>query len=266
MAQALLDEMERQTSVKHQQYTLTIALQVTLVGALAGQELHDTFTPQLVFRADELELQVMRDDQRGTDPLAPTLAGLLKHQRSEPNTIGVLGLALGVVPARWLALMLAVLAIAGAVIVARKLTLAKLGDEPERIRVRYGPLLVAVHDSELAINDRVVLERDIARAQDRPGAVFFGASALRLQRGLTLAGGPLLVAVHDSELAINDRVVEVASFDDLVRLAERDERMILYERSGAVHHYVVQIAGVNYHYGAVQVAGAHAIAAEERRP
>ena len=75
--------------------------------------------------------------------------------------------------------------------------------------------------------------------------------------------GPMLISVHDSELAIADHVVEVATFDDLVRLAERDERRILYERSGPVHHYVVQIAGVNYHYSSVQVGDAREIAAQE---
>jgi hypothetical protein len=212
VVQALIDDQEQHTGIERREYTLALVPEVHLNGTLAGQPVSDRFAPRLIFRSDSLELQIKRDDAK-VDPLAPTQPGTLKRSRTEPNTIALFGVGLGVVAARWLALALSILLIGGALALGRRLALAKLTDEPARIKGQYGPMLVAV---------------------------------------------------HDSELAIADRVVEVATFDDLVRLAERDERMILYERSGAAHHYVVHIAGVNYHYCAVEVGEARAIAAKER--
>ena len=74
--------------------------------------------------------------------------------------------------------------------------------------------------------------------------------------------GPRLIAVQDSDMLIAEDTVEVANFSDLARLAEREERMILYERCGPIHHYVVQIAGTRYHYRVVEAS----MAAREVRP
>jgi len=210
--QALIDEMERQTNVERQLYTLALVPQVSVSGTVAGQAMQDTFAPRLKFEVDALELQVKGDNPSDADPLAPTKPGTLKRSHGEPNTIALLGLKLAVMPVRWLASALAAALIAGALVVARSIALGKLADEPARIKGQYGALLIAV---------------------------------------------------HDSELVIADRVVEVARFEDLARLAERDERMILYERRGPEHHYVVQIAGVNYHYRAVEVGDARTLAARE---
>jgi hypothetical protein len=63
--------------------------------------------------------------------------------------------------------------------------------------------------------------------------------------------GPLLIAVREN-CAIAGAVVEVATIDDLARLAERSGHMILHEIEieQSVSRYVVQDAGVAYCYRA----------------
>ncbi len=105
-------------------------------------------------------------------------------------------------------------------------------------------------------------------------AVLAGGTAVALSIKLAMANstneparirrqyGQLLVAVNDSDLSDTDHVVDVATIADLVRIADRDERMILYTRRGAVHYYMVPIAGVNYQYRSVDAVAALAIETE----
>ena len=61
--------------------------------------------------------------------------------------------------------------------------------------------------------------------------------------------GSLLVNIRDSSLlASNQPLIEVATIDDLVRIAERDVRMILHQDNESTHRYFVQTAEVTYHY------------------
>jgi hypothetical protein len=57
-----------------------------------------------------------------------------------------------------------------------------------------------------------------------------------------------LVTIHDGNLDNNARVVQVASIEDLVKLADRKEQMILHEVRGTVHHYYVEQGEVTYHF------------------
>lgn len=208
----LTDQIEEQTGIKHEYYTVAIVPQIELAGTLAGQPLRDTsFAPRLRFRLNDLEMQIQSDTSSDTNPFTPSQEGMLAHSTIVPNTIALLGMQLGVLPARWIALAVAALALIAGVWLARKHALAGLVDEPTRIQFEYGPRLIAVQDSDMLI------------AED---------------------------------------TVEVANFSDLARLAEREERMILYERCGPIHHYVVQIAGTRYHYRVVEAS----MAAREVRP
>ncbi len=71
--------------------------------------------------------------------------------------------------------------------------------------------------------------------------------------------GPLLIAVRERSV-IAGAAVEVATIDDLARLAERSGRMILHEIEQGASRYVVQDDGVTYCY---RIA-AHGTMAEEQ--
>src|SRR5207244_1396425 len=123
--------------------------------------------------------------------------GMLKQTHVEPNTLALLGLDLSVATARWLPLLGAVLAAAGALLFGHRMATTTRSDEPTRIQFKYGPLLIG-----------------ISRSNTAP----------------------------------DTRLVEIATIDDLAKLAERDDRVMLYEQRGPIYHYFVQEAGVTYHY------------------
>lgn len=57
-----------------------------------------------------------------------------------------------------------------------------------------------------------------------------------------------IITLADREPAAGQRLVRVAAFDDLARLAERNGRMILHSRQGAADDYYVQDDALLYHY------------------
>lgn len=140
--QTLIATLEAQTDLIRQQYVLAIVPEVRVAGTLAGQALQDTFAPRLEFRLDALQLQLLKDGHDDQKPLAPAKAGLLKRMRAEPNTVALLGLSSAVPNARWIALAVFALALAGMGAVGMPLARAMRRDEVTRIQLKYGALMV----------------------------------------------------------------------------------------------------------------------------
>ena len=143
--QAILDDLQQQTGVRPSQYTLAIVPSIAISGTLSGQPLRDTFSPQLVFALDELQMQLaaqQKSGSNGSDPLQPSESKSVRQSREAVNTISLLGLSLAVPTARSVAVIGLALSLlgAGALVFATRGGLA--GDEEARIRARYGSLLV----------------------------------------------------------------------------------------------------------------------------
>jgi len=60
--------------------------------------------------------------------------------------------------------------------------------------------------------------------------------------------GSLLIEARDIQLLEAPGRVEIASIDDLAKLAEQDQRSILHLPEGNTHHFLVQTAEQLYHY------------------
>ena len=60
--------------------------------------------------------------------------------------------------------------------------------------------------------------------------------------------GAMLVTVDDADFENTSRVIDVTTFDDLLRLAMRDKRMIMHQFAGEVHRYYVQENTIVYRY------------------
>jgi signal peptidase I len=173
--QAVIDNLERQTGVSPQQYTLAIVPTVIVSGTLAGQELRDQFSPRLVFFLDALQMQLASDKGRASDasnPLKPTQTGLQKRDREVTNTISLVGLSLAVSTARPVSLIglgLSLIGIAG--LGVSTLRAAQM-DEASRIRSKYGSLLVAVCGSDLEAGKHIIQVaaiNDLAKIAERTG-------------------------------------------------------------------------------------------------
>lgn len=60
--------------------------------------------------------------------------------------------------------------------------------------------------------------------------------------------GHLLIDVYERSFESSEPVIDVTSLDDLARLAERQNVMILHLNREPVHYYFVQSNGTTYHY------------------
>ncbi len=60
--------------------------------------------------------------------------------------------------------------------------------------------------------------------------------------------GSMLITVDDANFENNARVIDVTTFDDLLRLALRDERMIMHQITGDSHRYYLQEGAVVYRF------------------
>jgi signal peptidase I len=154
--QALLDRVEAATGIHPSQYMLAVGPDVDATGTVAGQELHDAFSPRLTFRLDPLQLLVTNDNPAGASLLEPSKQSTLKHSRVEPNMLSILSLSLSVSTARLLAILGLAVSLWGLWTVMQPVLRAQHGSEAARNQAQYGALLVAVRASDPAPGDRLV--------------------------------------------------------------------------------------------------------------
>jgi hypothetical protein len=65
---------------------------------------------------------------------------------------------------------------------------------------------------------------------------------------IRLKYGALLVDVYEQSLDPTSRIIDVTSMDDLAKLAERQNTMILHMTLNFLHYYLVQSNGTTYRY------------------
>jgi signal peptidase I len=85
------------------------------------------------------------------------------------------------------------------------------------------------------------------------GLIWYGLLAFRGTRAdeasrIKSRYSVLLIDVDDANFENTSRVIDVVRFDDLVRLAEREERMIMHQFSSGTDRYYVQDEAITYRY------------------
>jgi signal peptidase I len=162
--QATLDDLQLQTGVQRQDYTVLIVPQISINGTIGSQAISENFAPQLQFQVDPLEMQMIRPDPSGPNPIFPATNELLKSPYSEPNTLSILGLKLQVLSARWISIIVLVLALGAlaslVVLIYRQM---QAEGEPARIQRKYASLLVNVSKGPPARDANV---RDVETMED----------------------------------------------------------------------------------------------------
>jgi signal peptidase I len=198
--QALITNVEQQTGLQRQQYTLDLVPEVTIKGQVAEQAVYDQFAPCLTFQLDDLQMRLAQDISPVSDtqnPLKPTQTGLVSRTREMPNVLSLLNFQLKVSSARQLALVGLVLSLGGILALGWSMHRATQGSEATRIHLKYHPLLVTI---------------------------------------------------YDPDLEMGQRMIRVATMDDLARIAERDGRMILHQTAGPIDRYLVPDSVATYYY------------------
>ena len=169
----LIDQLEQQTEVAQREYRLAIIPEVTLEGTVADQPLRERFAPQMEFRLNNLQIQLVKANDTSKDLLSPTQAGMLKRAQEQPNTIGLFGIEIGVVIARRIALIVLAFALADMALIGVPLLRAAQRTESARIAMRYGAQKIDVGPGEYA--DTPIVQAatiaDLAKLAEKHGTV-----------------------------------------------------------------------------------------------
>lgn len=200
--QTMVDSVRRQTGFAddtQREYSLNIVPSIAVEGELGGAAIQDTFAPELGFVIEPLvmRLAAVQSADGEIDPLLPTVSGSVEQLRTVPNHISLPKLDVNVTTAQQLARFGVGVSVIGGLLLVVFAWRSSKTDEANRIRARYGTMLIALRGSDLGT-----------------------------------AG----------------RVVDVATIEDLMKVAERESRMVLHQEHGSTHHYFVQDVDVTYRY------------------
>jgi signal peptidase I len=189
---ALVAHVEATTAVSGS-YTLTLSPQLNVRGTLDARPLQASFSPQLKFALNKLEVQPIVGGGGSQSaahskaaPFASSAAGSVKGRREQSSSLALGPVRLTVAAARWIALGGAALLIC-ALLALRGLLKGRSRDESQSIKARYGRLIVPVervwHLPELAVIDLPDIEalvriaehydRSILHEQTEEGEAFW---------------------------------------------------------------------------------------------
>ena len=150
--QELTDNLEQQTGIFNNRYTLTIRPEVTVSGTVAGSDLSDTFSPGLAFSFDEQKLELLGDSTDSIDPLNPQEIGIIPGSQTEANTISILGFGLNVLVARIIAAYVLFGSFIGLIWMGVKYILSRKNGEVEQIKSIYGSMLIDIQGGKFPSN------------------------------------------------------------------------------------------------------------------
>jgi signal peptidase I len=171
--QSILDNLQSQTKIERQNYTIYIVPRIAWKGSVGPEAVDATFSPQLQFQIDPFELQVVRPDPTGPDPLFPVSDSAVQVTSVQPNTLSIFGLKLPVLATRWAASVLLALALGG--LIGLEIYFnnkARREGAVERIQRKYSGLLVEVSANfpgkDKSIRDLGSID-DLARLAEKEG-------------------------------------------------------------------------------------------------
>jgi len=145
VVQAMVDFMRLQTGLQRAAFTLSVFPEIEVTGTLAGRGLETSFAPRLDFLLDDLQVSLPPDlsTDPEIDPLNPVRSGGLTYLAAQPNSIRILGIPLNVLAARWLAVILLVVALAGLGYLAWRIEASRRAGEAQWIQARYSDLILS---------------------------------------------------------------------------------------------------------------------------
>lgn len=194
--QGVIAEVESLTGVRGS-YTVAVVADVRIGGTVVGQELHDSFSPELVFHLDPLQLRPAwtagGDLAAANDATQPSQGGSLTRPGTEARQLSLFGRSLSVADARLVSIVSGVLfalALGIALVVVRPFG----RDEVSRIRARHGHRIVHVGapgvEAYRAIVEVTTID-DLVRLAEQYGCLilhheFDGTHSYRFQVDQTL--------------------------------------------------------------------------------
>jgi signal peptidase I len=171
--EALVNLVESETGLKQNLYTLEVVTDVSFVAGADGNPVQDTFSQTLVFTYDKVRFYLNGDGAQ-TDPLFLSKVGMVGSSASQVNALSLLGLTLPIWSLRFFsAAGFTIFGLASA-FVGIKLFQDASQNEVAMIRLKYGALLVNIHEQNLLPSTSVLdvsTMDDLARLAERNGGM-----------------------------------------------------------------------------------------------
>jgi signal peptidase I len=149
------------TGLQGDRFTLSVTPRVQVDGAVGGRSFRDAWAPALRFSLAGPELRPELGRQPGLDPLRPARAGGVAVRRPVPNRFSFLRFRLTVAVARQASLAGLGLGLLALGFGAARLRAQRRRSEADRIRARYGAMMIDARDLGLEEGGRVVRVTDM---------------------------------------------------------------------------------------------------------
>lgn len=145
VVQAMIDFMRSKTGLQRAAFTLSVFPEIEVAGTLGGQALDTAFAPRLDFLLDDLQVSLPPEAEANTedDPLHPEVSGGVTYLAEQPHSIRILGIELPVMTARFLAVGLILVGLAGLGFIAWRVEGARRAGEAQWIQARYTDLILS---------------------------------------------------------------------------------------------------------------------------
>ncbi|HAV76588.1 MAG TPA: signal peptidase I [Anaerolineae bacterium] len=189
--ESLVNLVEQQAGLNQIVYTLEVFADTSFSAGAAGASISDSFSPNLAFKYDKVHFYLAANDAE-TSPLVSSKHGVAGDSASESNIISLVGFHLPVWAARYLSLIGFILSLLGLAIAGMNIYNTASQDNEALIRLKYGALLVNVHEQNLAPSSStidVTTMDDLARLADRHGAMILHMTQNLLHHYLVQSNG-----------------------------------------------------------------------------
>jgi signal peptidase I len=193
---SLVNTLKQETGLRANNFTLEIIPQVVMTASAEGNQIADSFEPQLVFRFDEVHFSLSTPKGQD-DPLYASKQSSAENSNLQPNTFSMLGWQPAVGTIRVIGLLGLGLSLGGLLILGFRLLMTAQQSQEAMIHLRYGGLLVNVYERAL-----------------EPASM----------------------------------LIDVTTIDELAKLAERNNTVMLHMTLNFLHCYLVQCNGITYRY------------------
>lgn len=206
--QAMIQRFQEQTGIANTNFQLRLVAEAEVRATIAGQEVRETFAPELPFTVDTFSLQPNRVE--GGNPLKPEQAETVQRAVQAPNELRLLGRGVAVEDLQRAGASAA--AGAGAVLLIALLALGRSPAErpSERIARRYGARMLDVQRLEPRPDERLVGIgdiQDLARVAANLEAPILHLAHGTRHRYLVQEGATTYVAEVDDALGAQETAV-----------------------------------------------------------
>jgi signal peptidase I len=143
--QALVASIEQKTGLHLNNYNLVITAHILVGGKISGQNFTDKFEPKLNFNFDSLHFYMVKDASK-TDPMKIVQDGTLASTAMVDNTLSLFGATLPVGKTRTIAEIGLAISLVGLLGLGFYFYKTSMHSPGAVIGMKYGPLLMEVHD------------------------------------------------------------------------------------------------------------------------